>query len=305
MDSAGNPDGEFDLPPERPGLPPTADLLERRWGLRALTDIQIVDTGATVQRYTIADVQCIEVASRDALGVMIYAHGGGFRSGEAEMWIGFASRLAVSSGLRIILPAYRLAPENPFPNALHDLVAVYRAICSQAPSVVFVGGDSAGGGLMCSVVLNCLAHDVCRPAGAILFSPWLDLTMSGNSYDGNAATDRAFSRESAMEAAQQYLQGASSLAAYASPLFANLSGFPSVLIFVSASEVLADDTLSLIGRLARIGVPVEAHIVPDMPHVWPVLTPSSSETAAAIEAVGRFVRNATGQSRSIQSEDSL
>ena len=281
------------LPSERQGWPASSDLLDRRRALRALVDKQVVDPGATAHARTIADVKCIEVAARESRGVMMYAHGGGFRMGDADLWTGFASRLAVVSGLRIILPDYRLAPENPFPNSLRDLAAVYRAICVESPlQHVFVGGDSAGAGLACAVVLNVLAVGTRRPAGAIFFSPWLDLTVAAESYRSNAATDRSLSRESAMEAAQQYLQGASAQEPFASPLFANLTGFPPVLVFVSASEVLIDDALTLIGRMSRVGARVEAHVVPDMPHVWPMLAPGSPETAAAIETFGRFVGSA-------------
>lgn len=279
-------------PPERIGRPAAADLVERRRAMGALDGIQIMDQGATARARTVANVRCIEVTGPDNRGELVYAHGGGFRLGEAKVWTGLASRLAVATGLRIILPDYRLAPEHPFPNALHDLIAVYKAICADSPSRVFVGGDSAGGGLACGVILEALATDGRRPDGAILFSPWLDLSVSAQAYSMNAATDRAFSLESALEAAEQYLQGESAEGPYASPLLADLTGFPPVLCFASASEVLADDTLGLIRQLARAGVGVEAHILPQMPHVWPVLMPGSPNTTKAIDAVGGFVRSA-------------
>lgn len=294
MADPGGMRDQWGLPPDRRGRPASADLVERRRSLRALSDLQIVEPGATARARTIADVKCTEFAGRGSRGAMVYIHGGGFRMGDVEVWTGLASRLAVASGLRIILPDYGLAPEHPFPNALRELAAVYRAVCAETPSPIFVGGDSAGGGLACSLALNALAVGARRPSGAVLLSPWLDLTVSAESYSSNAATDHMFSRESAMEAAQHYLQGTSAHDVFASPLLANLTGFPPVLAFVSACEVLADDTLSLIGRLARKGVGVEAHIVPDMPHVWPMMVPGSQETAATIETVGRFVRAIIG-----------
>lgn len=280
---------ELGLPQERQGRRAPADLLERRRGFRALADLQIGDPIATVQTRTIADVECIEIAGQTPRGAMVYAHGGGFRLGEASVWAGLASRIAAATGLRIILPDYRLAPENPFPNGLRDLARVYSVICATTPDPVFIGGDSAGGGLACSVIVNSLAEGARIPAGAVLFSPWLDLAVSAQSFTTNALTDTALSRESATEMVEGYLQGVSPEETYASPLRADMKGFPPVLVFASASEVLVDDTIRLIERLARAGVRVVAHVIPGMPHVWPIMVPSAPETAAAIDAFGWFV----------------
>ena len=237
MDLAVSPD-EMQLPPERQGIPAPPDLIARRQSMRALAKAQIHDASAVARLRTIAGVPCIEVSAVNAQGALIYAHGGGFRMGEAAVWTGFASRLAVACGLRIIVPDYRLAPEHPFPAALRDLIAVFRAVCAEAPSKVFVGGDSAGGGLACSLVFNALAYEVQAPAGVVVISPWLDLRVTAESYTANASSDRAFSRESAREAADQYLQGASPGNAYASPGLANPAGFPPVIAFVSTSALL-------------------------------------------------------------------
>ena len=179
MDLAVSPD-EMQLPPERQGIPAPPDLIARRQSMRALAKTQIHDASAVARLRTIAGVPCIEVSAVNAQGALIYAHGGGFRMGEAAVWTGFASRLAVACGLRIIVPDYRLAPEHPFPAALRDLIAVFRAVCAEAPSKVFVGGDSAGGGLTCSLVFNALAYEVQAPAGVVVIRSRVGSAIGSN-----------------------------------------------------------------------------------------------------------------------------
>jgi monoterpene epsilon-lactone hydrolase len=135
----------------------------------------------------------------------------------------------------------------------------------------------------------CGTLPVDRPRGLILLSPWLDLTITAGTYTSRADSDALFSKASAQEAAGQYLQGHSAEDPLASPLFADPSGFPPALLFASADESLLDDTLGFAARLAEARVPVETHIVPGMPHVWPVIAPQSTKSALVFEEIARFV----------------
>jgi len=277
------------LPDIPAGTAAPADLLARREALRALDALQLVDENANVSEERIAGIPCVIVAAPAARATMIYAHGGGFRLGEPKTWTGFATRLAMAAGIRIVLPDYRLAPEHPFPAALQDLVAVYRALCDEVDIPLLLGGDSAGGGLACSLAL--LATNAGQPASAVaLLSPWLDLSANAASYAECAASDASFSAAAALEAAQAYLAGQGPDTAYASPLrHPSLAAFPPLWVAVSGCEVLRDDTLDFAHRIARMGGSVDLSVYPDLPHVWPILQAHTSETERTIQSMAQFL----------------
>jgi acetyl esterase/lipase len=133
-----------------------------------------------------------------------------------------------------------------------------------------------------------LAAD-CKPAGLILFSPWLDLAVTNPTYD-NRPADQFFPKPSARSAAELYLQGHPADHPLASPLLGDFSGFPSTLIFASSDEAVVGDALDLQAKLADARVAVESHIVPGMTHVWPVISPDLPESQAALAAIGIFTR---------------
>lgn len=236
----------------------------------------------------IADVPCLVIERPGATVTVVHLHGGGYRLGSAAGWRGFAERLCEGTEARIVVPDYALAPERPYPAAIHDAAAVLEAVVAQAPGPVILSGDSAGGGLALAVA-SLLAGPT-PIAGLILISPWLDLTLEAESYRRCAASDALFSHESATRSAQDYLQGSAPDDPLASPLFADVTGLPPVLVFASSDEVLCDDTLALTARLAQAKIRATLSIEPAMPHIWPVLLPNASASARALSAIAAFVR---------------
>src|SRR3546814_140239 len=188
------------------------------------------------------------VGTEDAVATVLYFHGGGYRLGEPTVWLGFVSGLAGSGELRFILPDYRLAPEHPFPAALHDAATVYRSVLN-CEGVTILAGDSAGGGL--AAALTTLAHSngVEGPDGLILLSPWIDLSATSPTYESNGRRDQMFSRASAAEAADLYLQGEAPEQPLVSHLIADLSAVPPVQISCGGHEVLIGDALAFVARL--------------------------------------------------------
>jgi acetyl esterase/lipase len=227
-----------------------------------------------------------------ARGVVLHLHGGGFRQGCPEMIGPYAAALAERCGVEVVCPAYRLAPEHPFPAGLNDAAKVYRALRREGGAPLIVSGDSAGGGLAASLTAL-VTSERDAPAALILLSAWLDLTVSAESYRANAATDPLFSRESGEAAAELYLQGHTPEDPLASPLLAALEGFPPTLVNFGEGEVLADDSRAFHAALQAAGVTAELHPVPGMDHVAVTRGPTlvgAPETFATVAAfVGRVI----------------
>jgi len=276
--------GAWDLPPLRDGHPADESLLERR--ARAAGSL---GEGDAPKEAVIGGVRCllIEPATGAAQGDILYLHGGGYRLGSPVAYVVYAQGIADQAGRRIILPFYPLAPENPFPAALHSIVAVYRALEDRQSAVI--AGDSAGGGLTAALcILAARAGE--RPAGAILVSPMLDLTAQSESLDRNAARDPLFSKASVLDSAQLYLQGHAPDDPLVSALQADPADFPPTLILTGSAEVLLDEALAFATKLALGDRRVTLHVAPAMGHVWPLMAPGSPDAVDAVAAIAAFVQ---------------
>jgi len=243
--------------------------------------LEMVAPGVKAHDAVIGGVGCLVCEPANARGSILYLHGGGYRLGSPAGWAGFGSRLAAATGRRVIVADYRLAPEHPFPAALHDAVAVYHALLEE-------DGAPFGGGLAAALAHACGLLELTPPAGLILLSPWLDLVCGEDGRAGDP-NEVYFPRSSAIAAAELYLQGHDPADPLASPLNGELSGFPPTLLFASNAEYLLDDALTFQARLTKAGMRVEAHIYPGMPHVWPVLAPDSPEAREVLATIGRFL----------------
>ena len=162
---------------------------------------------------------------------MLFLHGGGYYAcaplNHRPITCFFAQ-----NGFRVFAPDYRLAPEHPFPAAVEDALAVYVALLGQSGQIFPVAGDSAGGGLVLALMLSLRAAGERLPRAAALFSPWTDLTVTGESVQKNERRCAMFKQDDLLAFAQIYLQGNASRNPLASPLYADLAGFPPLLIHV-------------------------------------------------------------------------
>lgn len=285
----------WSLPPLRTGRPADAALAERRAMMSQAVANQPVPATVSVTPGRIGGVQVITVRRTDSpsdVPAIVYLHGGGYRLGTIGGWVSFAARLADASGAEVVLVEYRLAPEFPFPAALHDAVAVYEVLLDRKGPLL-VGGDSAGGGLAAAVAAAAATASRPLPAGLILISPWCDLTVRAASYDSRSGTDKMFSRDAATSGAELYCQGLDAAHPMISPRLADaavLGAWPRTLIFAGGDEVLLDDATGLAGALASAGVAVELHVERAMQHVFPTIFPDLPESARALETMARFVR---------------
>ena len=223
---------------------------------------------------------------------LLYLHGGGFVGCSPRTHRPITAALALQ-GLRVFVPDYRLAPEHPFPAAVHDVQAVYRALRGPARGRrLVVAGDSAGGNLALGLLLALRDAGDLLPDAAALFSPALDLTGGSPSITRNAARDAMFHGPDLQNLLQPYLQGADPAQPLASPLLGNLRGLPPLLVHVGEGEALRDDSLRLAARAREVGVRVELQVFAGVPHVWQTLH-RLPEARQSIAAAGRFLREST------------
>lgn len=223
--------------------------------------------------------------------VLLYLHGGGYFGCSAEthrtITVGFALQ-----GFRVYAPDYRLAPENRFPAALEDAVAVYRALLNAGhePQRIVVAGESAGGGLALSLMLALREARTVLPAGAAVFSPWTDLAATGDSIRTNAGRCAMFSGTDIAPTARYYLGDTDPRNPLASPLYADLAGLPPLLIHVGEDEVLRDDSTRLAERARAAAVPVELKIWPVVPHAWQLAPHMIPEGRQSLREAAEFLR---------------
>ncbi|HKZ07976.1 MAG TPA: alpha/beta hydrolase [Methylomirabilota bacterium] len=227
---------------------------------------------------------------------LLYLHGGGYVIGSPRSHRHLAAALAAAAGAPTLLPDYRLAPEHPFPAAVEDAVAAYRWLLARGiPAAgIAIAGDSAGGGLTMATLLALRDRGLPRPAAGVCISPWVDLTCSGASYGGKAASDPIVTQTGVAEMARAYVGAGDPRAPLASPLFADLRGLPPLLVHVGSEEVLLDDAVGLAERARAAGVTATLEIWPDMIHVWHWFHPMLDEGRKAVAGIGDFVRKAAG-----------
>ena len=226
--------------------------------------------------------------------VMFYLHGGGYAWGSLQSHRHLASELGRAAGMKALALDYRRAPEFPFPQALEDAVSGYRFLldCGFDSRRITVAGDSAGAGLAVALLVRLKELGVQQPAGALLLSPWADMTATADSYSRNAKRDPVLNREIMQFLAEQYLGRRPRETPLASPVFADLSAIAPLTIFVGATEALLDDALALTRAAGLADVSVRLEIGPRMFHVWPNYHQLLAQGRQAVVRAGRLLREA-------------
>ena len=187
-------------------------------------------------------------------GVILYLHGGGYCTGDLDYACLYGEVLAAETGAVTVCPAYRLAPEAPFPAALEDALSAYQWILDAYPEKpVSLIGESAGGGLCYALALKLKETGLPRPAGIVTISPWTDLTLSGDSHTDNRDADPSLTTEKLAVFAGHYCGGHDPADPLISPLFGRLDGLPEGLIFVGGDEILKDDAVRMQAALETAG----------------------------------------------------
>ena len=219
---------------------------------------------------------------------MLFLHGGGYIACTLKTHRPYSCFFA-EQGFRVFMPDYRLAPEHPFPAGLDDAVAVYRGM---GISLV-IAGDSAGGGLALATMLRVKAEGRALPTAAALFSPLTDLTGVGDSRVSNDRRCAMFHGKVLDEVTAYYVPGAGPEKLrdpLVSPVYADYTGFPPMLIHVGEDETLRDDSVRLSARVREFGVAVDLRIWPAVPHDWQLLYRMVPEGRESLELASAFLK---------------
>ena len=233
----------------------------------------------------------------EAGAAVLYLHGGGFVAGSVDSHRALVGHLAKSLGCRLLVPGYRLAPEHRHPAALDDATAVYLALIAEHgadPARTAVMGDSAGGGLTAALLVALRDGGHRSPAAAVLISPWVDLTASGESMRTRAEADPMIAPADIAAMARHYLGDVDPATPSASPLFADLGGLPPLLVQVGDAEVLLDDAVRFARRVEEAGGEIEIEVWPEMTHVWHGSVGFVPESDAAVARIAEVVRPRLG-----------
>ncbi len=224
------------------------------------------------------------------VAMILYFHGGGYTFGNPGTHREHIARLVARTGTVATAPAYRLAPKHPFPAAVDDATDSYRALlqCCNSAGEIIVAGDSAGAGLAVAMVHRARAEGLPLPAGLILFSPYMDLDHTSYTITTNATTDYLPLRELS-QANDWYAPEEQWMNPEASPIRADLTGFPPMLVLVGGAEMLLGDSLRLAENAKRDGVDLELVIEPEMPHVWPALAPWEAQSKRALIKCAQWI----------------
>ncbi|WP_191320291.1 alpha/beta hydrolase fold domain-containing protein, partial [Camelimonas fluminis] len=225
---------------------------------------------------------------------ILHFHGGGYLIGSAHGSLEYAYRLANTVGGTCYTVDYRLAPEHPYPAAIDDAMAAYRALLRTGvdPATIFLSGESAGGGLAMALALALKTAGDPMPRGIIAAAPFLDLTLSGPSVRKFSQEDPAANRDTLTFMGASYFQAHEPTDPMVSPLYGDLSGLPPVYITASEGEALVDDAKRFVEKARRQGVSVTARIIEDSVHVYPIF-PFLPETAAMLGEVAEWVGQVT------------
>ena len=274
-------------------FPPGTSVGEQRRLLAELTAAQPLPADVSVSAAVLGGVPVAEITAggAGARRVVVYYHGGVYVLGGAVQAAGLASEVGRRAGAKVVSVDYRLAPEHPYPAAADDALAVYQALLGGGadPEDVVFAGESAGGGLAVATLVNARDHGLPLPAAALVMSPYADLTLAGATMDTKAGADVLMSRDNLAARVGDYTAGHDPADALISPIFADLSGLPPLIIQAGTHEVLLDDAVRLARQAAVADVEVTLDVTPGVPHVFQTFYPILDEAAAALDRAGQFL----------------
>ena len=266
------------------------DIQEMRTAYEAFLAQSAIPESVEVRPVNAGGVSSLALSTGAERGpVVLYLHGGGYIVGSAYGYRPLVGALVVAAGVDALVPDYRLAPEHPFPAALEDALSAYRWLAEQPDNAgIVLAGDSAGAGLVCSLLLTLKAQGLPLPAGAVLFCPAVDLTGAGilsGAVDPDPETLSAIRRS-----ADAYLAGHPIDDPVVNPLAADLTGMPPLLIQCATGDLTLPEARLLADHASEQGVDARLELYPADTHVFQVFWSFLPEAADALQQAGGFIR---------------
>lgn len=257
-----------------------------RWSVPPFVSIEPVKVGPLVAEW----VSTGPPKRED--GTILFFHGGGFAMGSPATHRSLTWRLARATGRRVLAIAYRKAPDHAFPAWVDDGVAAFHWLLEQghAPKDVLFSGDSAGGNMALSVTHRLRRDRAPLPGGLVLFSPWADLACTAPSYARNARSEAMFRANDVRATGAFLTRGCDPRDPEVSPVHADLTGFPPMLLFAGSTELFLDDARTVLRNATAAGVPAELYVYRHMPHVFPVMAGLLPRAKPAFDTIAEFAR---------------
>ncbi len=274
-------------------FPADSDVAEQRRLLRELLSAQPLPADVSMAEAALGGVRTAEITvdGIEPRHVVMYFHGGVYVLGDVFLAADLASQVGRRTNAKVISVDYRLAPEHPYPAAVDDALAAYEALLNSgtAASDIAFAGESAGGGLAISTLVNARDRGLPLPAAAFVMSPYVDLTLAGTTMVTKRQADPLLSPEALRARVADYAAGQDAGLGLISPIFADLSGLPPLIIQAGTHEVLLDDAIRLVGVAATADVEVSLDVTPGVPHVFQAYHAILDEAAVALDRAGRLL----------------
>ena len=276
-------------------LDPNTTIDEMRLGLEKATKLSILPAKTNVDKisYNNVSAEWISTTYSDDKNAVLYLHGGGYNIGSPRTHREFAAHISNASRAMVLLPDYRLAPENPFPAGLEDAISSYQYLLDKGyqNSKIAIAGESAGGGLTLATCLALRERNISLPSSLACLSPWTDLEMKGDSIKTLADRDPMLKLASLETMASNYTGTNDSKLPLISPIHADYKDLPPMLIHVGSDEILLDDSRRVAYKAKQDGVDVTLKIYDGMWHFFHVFYRLMPESKAATKEVGAFIHH--------------
>lgn len=250
--------------------PPAADLVVETIDLGGVAAVAITAPGASKDR------------------VIYHFHGGGWVAGSPASHLGMLGELSRAAKSQVIVLDHSKAPEHPFPASYDESIRGYEALRALGKPFA-VTGDSSGGGMALNVLAYAASKGHKDVRAALLISPWADLTLKLPSLTQLAHRDPMVNVSGMRDMVEAYAGNYDLKDPLISPLFADMHGFPPLLIHVGSDEVLLDDALEIDRKVRAAGGESHLEVWPEMLHVWHIQTASLSQAHDALQRAGEFL----------------
>mgnify|MGYP001818540787 FL=1 len=278
-----------------PRFPARDTMAEKRKVVENFAKWAVLPSDARVEKIQINGIYAEWVSVKGVFEdtIILYLHGGGYNVCSPNTHRELCAHISRASSARVLLPGYRLAPENPFPAALDDAVSAYRWLLKNGYSNknIAIAGDSAGGGLSIAASIALRDQGDPAPSSIACMSPWADLAMSGASIKTHAGIDPVVTLEALQLMASNYIKESDPRTPLISPVYADLKRLSPLLCHAGTAEILLDDSRRLVEKAKNQGVDARLVIYDQMWHVWHLAPRLMPEAQKAVKEFGSFIRS--------------